>query len=69
MVNLNNCKPGDILLSKHGKILVYAGPSGLEGYPHEITYPDGSRGTRTDDGHVFRKKRLEEDEDVISILG
>lgn len=74
MVDLRNCKKGDKLLSKHGIILEYVGPL-PEGhyYDHEVKYPDdstfkGSMGTRTHDGHVFRKNRQPEDHDIVEIL-
>lgn len=71
MLSLSVCKKGDLLLSKSGLVLKYVKKLGLHAYyDHEITYPDGSRGTRTDDGHVYRSedKRLPDDHDVIKIL-
>jgi len=71
MVNLNTCKPGQRLVGKHGVILTYVRKliSGNT-YPHEVKYPNGSYGTRTDDGFVFRNpsKRMEVDEDIVEIL-
>jgi len=70
-IDLNTCKPGDKLLSKHGMILTYVEKhSGVcsKDFPHEVMYPDGSNGTRTDDGHVFNIKRLPEDHDIVEIL-
>lgn len=69
MVNLNNCKPGDKLRTVHGTILTYVGPSEWPRFPHRIMYPEGATGTRTDDGHVFCKNRLPEDEDIAEIIG
>ena len=67
-VDLRTCKPGTRLLSKHGMVLTYVGP--IHGpYPHEVRYPDGSRGTRTDDGHAYRLNRKPEDHDIVEILG
>ena len=74
MVDLRNCKPGDKLLSKQGLILEYVKALPEEDYyDHEVKYPDtapyfGSRGTRTHDGFVMRKSRLEEDNDIVKIL-
>lgn len=68
-IDLRNCKPGDKLLSIHGTILEYVGPNPYGKYfPHLVKYPDGSSGTRTHDGHVFNKKHLPEDEDIVEIL-
>jgi len=71
MIDLNNCKPGDKLLSVHGMVLTYIRklPEGSY-YDHEVEYPNGSRGTRINDGHVYRNvdKRLPIDHDIIQIL-
>lgn len=68
-VDLRTCKPGDRLLSRHGMILTYVKPLPHDAYmEHEVRYPDGSKGTRTNDGFVFRTKRLLEDHDIIRIL-
>ena len=69
MVNLNTCKPGDKLKSKHGKILTYIRKLPSFDFPHEVQFPDGGYGSRTDDGFVYRKNRLPEDDDIIEILG
>lgn len=66
-VDLRTCVKGQKLLTKHGTILTYVGPSKSPDYPHEIEYPDGSKGTRLDDGHVYRNS-LPTDEDVVEIL-
>lgn len=71
MVDLRTCIPGGKLLSKHGEILTYLGPL-PEGcyYDHEVEYSDGSKGTRTHYGHVFRNpsRRLPEDHDIVKII-
>lgn len=71
MVDLNKCKPGDKLLSKHGIILTYVEklPS-RSYYDHSVKYPDGSLGTRTNNGYVYKipSKRLDSDHDIIEIL-
>lgn len=68
-VDLNTCIPGQLLLSVHGKVLTYVGklPPGSY-YDHEVRYPDGSRGTRTNDGQVFKNNKMPEDEDIVEIL-
>jgi hypothetical protein len=68
-IDLRKCKPGDILISKHGMELTYVKALPEEDYmDHEVKYPNGSYGTRTHDGFVFRKKRLEEDHDIVEII-
>lgn len=72
MIDLNNCKPGDKLLTKHGTILEYVcklNPE-VDYYDHKIKYPNGSFGTRVNSGHVMKNvdRRLETDEDIIKIL-
>lgn len=68
MIDLRTCKPGDKLLSKHGMVLEYVEHLPDAYFPHIVKYPDGAFGSRCDDGHVFAKKRLEEDHDIIEIL-
>lgn len=81
MVDLRNCKPGDLLLGRQGSILEYVAPTphnGLTYLDHVVRYvkrPDGSLhgkgayGTRTDDGYVFKMNRMpEEDEDIVEVL-
>ena len=68
-VDLRKCKPGDILISKHGMKLEYIKPLPEGDYmDHEVKYPDGSHGSRTHDGFVFRKKRMEGDHDIVEII-
>ena len=75
-INLNNCKKGDILISKHGAILKYLEPLPEEHYyDHSVEYVylegglnKGNLGTRTDDGFVFKNKRLDTDHDIIAII-
>lgn len=70
-VDLNTCKPGDMLLTKQLSVVEYVRklPVGSF-YDHEIRYLDGQRGngTRTNNGQVFWKNRLPTDEDIIAIL-
>ena len=70
MIDLNLCKEGDKLKTIHGTILTYICklPPGSY-YEHKIQYPDGSFGTRTDEGFTYKKNRLLEDEDVCEIIG
>jgi hypothetical protein len=69
-VDLRTCKPGDKLLSKHGMILTYIGPLPDGHYfDHEVMYPNGGRGTRTNNGATYRAAPLQEDHDIVQILG
>ncbi len=71
VIDLNNCKPGQKLKSKHGMILTYVGPTEKGNYyDHYVQYPNGSRGTRCNDGFVYRNpgSRLPEDHDIVEIL-
>ena len=72
MVDLNTCKKGDILISKHGIKLTYIqrlNPE-IDYYDHEVKYEDGSKGTRINSGHVMKNegKRLDSDHDIIEII-
>ena len=75
-IDLRTCKPGQKLKTRHGTILTYIGPTEPGNYyDHIIQYPPGyngyanpGKGTRIHSGHVFRKNRLLEDEDVVEIL-
>lgn len=69
-VDLRECKAGDKLISSHGMTLTYVRPLPMDNfYDHEVRYPDGSVGTRTNDGHVFRKNRIPEtDHDIVEII-
>lgn len=71
MVDLNKCKPGDKLLSKHGIILTYVEKlPNRSYYEHKVKYPDGSFGTRMNNGYVYRNplRRQAADHDIIKIL-
>jgi hypothetical protein len=67
-INLNDCKPGQKLLSKHGRIFTYVGRVDDRRYPHEVRYPSGVYGTRTDDGLVYARNHMEADEDIVTII-
>ena len=77
-VDLRKCVKGDILISKHGAILRYLGPTDeLHYYDHIVEYifVDGEintgqlgNGTRLHDGYTFRKNRLETDHDIVSVI-
>lgn len=80
-IDLSQCKKGDILISSHGAKLEYVAPTPWEIYnylDHVVIYkehPDGTPyndncyGTRTNDGFVFKNKRIPEtDHDIIKII-
>jgi hypothetical protein len=69
-VDLRDCKPGDILITRSGKTVEYVGPTEKGNYyDHIVKYNDGhSYGSRTHDGYVFRKNRRDDDEDIIHVL-
>jgi hypothetical protein len=61
--DMNQCRVGDKLASCHGLVLIYQGKCGIKDYPHKVQYPDGSVGTRTNDGQVILSSRLKLDTD------
>lgn len=65
--DMNLCVKGDKLISCHGDIFIYDGlndcPCGI--YNHRVIYPNGTTGTRDDDGQVFQKNKLPEDHDIV----
>ena len=80
-IDLNTCKKGDILISRHGATLEYIGktPIGVYTYlDHVVRYikdKDGKSfgeneyGTRTNDGFVYAMKRIPEiDHDIVEII-
>lgn len=63
--NMNDCKVGDKLVSCHGMILTYVGLTSCDKFRHRVQYPNGSFGSRTDDGQVFTHSKLPEDHDIV----
>jgi hypothetical protein len=71
MVDLNNCVCGDILISSHGMKLMYIKKFNEDDYyEHLVMYPDGTFGTRCNDGFAYRNpsRRLETDHDIVKII-
>ena len=70
-IDLRDCKKGDILLSSQGLEMEYVSKTPykyLTYLDHVVKYPDGSYGTRTNDGFVFKHNRNPEiDHDIIKI--
>lgn len=71
MIDLSKCKSGDKLISKHGLVLTYIEKlPDADYYDHLVMYPNGSYGSRTNDGYVFKneERRLQEDNDIVEII-
>jgi len=68
MIDLNQCKAGDKLLSSLGSVLVYIEKKSGPEYPHVIMYPNGSFGTRSDNGQVYKNHHLPSDHDIVEVL-
>jgi hypothetical protein len=63
-VDLRTCD----LVSRHAKYLTYVEPLPDENYmDHRVMYLNGSYGSRTHDGYVYRKNREESDHDIMPI--
>lgn len=71
-VDLTNIKPGQKVLTKHGKILFYKGKHADTNYPYpyEFHYHKQKQTvyTRTVEGWTYRHKPLPNDEDIIYIF-
>ena len=80
-IDLSKCKKGDTLISSQGAVLEYIAPTPWNNYTyldHVVRYvkdKDGKSfgsknyGTRTNDGFVFAKSRIpEEDHDIVEII-
>jgi hypothetical protein len=69
-VDLNKCKSGQRLKSRHGVILTYVERIKGGYYQHLVRYPNGSFGSRTDDGFVYKNpsSRLPDDHDIVEVL-
>ena len=68
-IDLNTCKEGDLLISHYGLVLTYVRKRNDDKpYPHLVRYPDGSHGTRCDNGKTYINRSLPEDHDIVSIV-
>lgn len=68
-VDLTKCVGGEELIDRHGYHLVYVGRNEDTHFPHVVLYPDGSLGTRCDNGSVYAKRPLWTDHDIVEVLG
>ena len=69
-ISLNNCKKGDILISKHNRAFIYSHKDKKRRYPHVIfdALTGKNEHTRITSGHVFKNNRLETDDDIVKII-
>lgn len=66
MFDMNQCKPGDKLVSCHGAIFTYIGiQECLAPFRHVVEYPDGGKGTRADNGKTYLNCPLSVDHDIV----
>lgn len=64
--NMNQCKPGDRLISCHGMILTYEGINERSTpFRHVVKYPNGGHGTRADNGETYLHNKMAIDHDII----
>jgi hypothetical protein len=73
MVDLNECSPGDYLITRNGRLFVYREKNFLNPlsvYPHRISnskeLTSSGYHTVTDDGQMYRESKC--DYDVIEIV-
>lgn len=70
MIDLSTCQHGQPLKTKHGAIVLYdckLNPA-KDYYDHRIIYENGGKGTRTNDGAVYRNQDKGHDLDIVEIL-
>ena len=69
-ISLMKCKKGDVLISKHGKAFIYDKYDKKRPYPHIIfdALTELREHSRITSGHVFKKNRLETDDDIVKII-
>lgn len=69
MVDLNQCKIGDTLVSCHGlELLYYKVDERNTPFPHRVVYPDGAGGTCADDGRVFINTPMPQDHNIVKVI-
>ena len=69
-IDLRKCKKGDILVLKDGSLAEYVEYKEGEYFPHIIKYLDKNvgKGSRNDDGSVFKNNKRGEDLDVVLVF-
>lgn len=69
-IDLRKCKKGDILVLKDGSLAEYVEYRENEYFPHIIKYLSRNvgKGSRDNDGSMFKKNRRDEDLDVVLVF-
>ena len=69
-INLRKCEKGDILVLKDGSLAEYIEHREDEYFPHIIKHLNKNmgKGSRDDDGSMFKNNRREEDLDVVLVF-
>ena len=69
-IDLRKCEKGDILVLKDGSLAEYVEHREGEYFPHIIKYlgKNVRKGSRNDDGSMFKNNRREEDLDVVLVF-
>lgn len=69
-IDLRKCEKGDILVLKDGSLAEYIEHIEGEYFPHIIKYLNKNmgKGSRDDDGSMFKNNRREEDLDVVLVF-
>lgn len=69
-INLRKCEKGDILVLKDGSLAEYVEHREGEYFPHIIKHLNKNmgKGSRDDDGSMFKNNRREEDLDVVLVF-
>ena len=69
-IDLRKCEKGNILVLKDGSLAEYIEHREGEYFPHIIKYLNKNmgKGSRDDDGSMFKNNRREEDLDVVLVF-
>ena len=69
-INLIGCEKGDLLVLKDGSLAKYVSYEEDAYFPHTIKfYKDNvGRGSRCNDGSVFKNNKMDEDLDVVLVF-
>ena len=69
-IDLRKCEKGDILVLKDGSLAEYIEHREGEYFPHIIKHlnKNTGKGSRDDDGSMFKNNRREEDLDVVLVF-
>ena len=69
-INLNRCKKGDVLISKHNVSFIYSHKDTARLHPHIIfdALTETRKFSRRTNGKVFKNMSLESDNDIVKII-